>query len=253
MMWRMNRQRLAGWIAAMTIGCSGCTPSNPVGEPRGPTQTAVDGSRSTGACDFDLLDTKAEAVFYVLGLLNDYNGRSVVEGGEEVEYLFCDEAPLVDEFKAALARLTREQGLRAPTTAQRGDCVTFFSSPELAARLNSCYLYDFADGQSVSSPSGVGRRRVSSGSLNFSLFFRDGEVDRARAHAYLAGAWRRWGHDGRFRFANSREKAEGTAMLLRRLGCSSVAVTHTVGTIPGAWTVSFTPTAEVSRWLDPQP
>ncbi len=247
---RMTCRGLASLIAASTFVSAGCDRPSPSEEPPPGIFVADASQRGAGECEFDLSAARAESVFYVLGMLNDYNGRDVVEGADYVEHLYCNEGPLIDEFRSALERLAKEQGLRAPVEARPQDCLTLFSSSELAARLNSCYRYEFTDDQSVGRPDGPGRRRLASGAFNFGLLYRNGGVDRVRARAYLAGAWRRWGADGQFRFANASEKAEGIAMLLSQLGCSSVSVEHTVGMIPGGWTVRFIPTAEVSSWLE---
>lgn len=246
----MTHPLLTSWLAAVVIGLAGCSRDGRVDDKRAAADLADAPLQSSGNCDFDLTDAKAETVFYVLGTLNDYTGRAVVEGGDEVEHFYCNEGALIGEFRAALQRLSNEQGLSAyPEESHPQECFTFFKSQELAPLLNSCYRYEFKDDRWVSPANGRGRRRLAAGRFNFGLFYRDGGIDRVRARAYLSGAWRRWGRDRQFQFANSSEKAEGIAMLLSQLGCSAVSVEHTVGLIPGGWTVKFTPTPEVSGWL----
>ena len=204
---------------------------------------------SEGRCDFDLSGSRASTVFYVLGVLDDYNGRGIVEGGEIVERFSCREGSLPDEMRALMSRLSAEQGVPAPTDTVVQDCVIAFQSTALTARLNSCYRYELTDDMTVSSPDGPGTRRITSGTFNVGLLYGSGGVDRVRASAYLEGAWRRWGRDGAFTFTNSGHKAEGIAFLLGQLGCSQVVVHHSVGTIPQGYQVTFTPTDEVAGWL----
>ena len=45
-------------------------------------QTHTPAPSSNGSCDFDLTGDKADNVFFVLGLLNEYNGRVIVEDGD---------------------------------------------------------------------------------------------------------------------------------------------------------------------------
>lgn len=206
--------------------------------------------RGDGHCDFDLSADKAVTVFRVLGFLEEYNGRAIMEDGEGVERLFCDERHLADEFRAALERLSAEQGLAAPTQSTEQECLTFFASATLTPRLDSCYRFELTDGITAVAPHGRGRRRVTTGRFNFDLLYGNGGVDRLRARAYLQGAWRRWGRAGAFTFANSSHKAEGIAFLLGQLGCTEVVIHHSVGTIPQGYRVTFTPTDEVAGWLE---
>jgi hypothetical protein len=228
--------------------CSGCQQPAPIPE-AAPARGARVLSRGDGACDFDLSGTKAETVFYVLGVLNDYNGRFIVDRGDHVEQLYCNEQALADEFGGRLERLSVEQGLAMAERQQRQECLTGFRSAEIARRVDSCYQYELTDGMSVAAPNGPGRRHATTGTFNFGLLYGQPGPDRVRALAYLAGAWRRFGNDGAFRFANSSHKAEGIAHLLSALGCTDVSVEHTVGLIPGGWSVKFTPTTEVARRL----
>lgn len=200
--------------AVFVAGCTTTTSERPPGTERS-EPPAVDG---TGACDFDLAGPKAEAVFYTLGFLEEYNGRQIVERGDTVERLYCSEADLAVEFRAVLTRLSAEQSLPAPKQSGAQECVTIFSSPELAARLNSCYQYELNDRMTARAADGRGRQRVANGTFNFGLIHLAGDVDHARARAYLTGAWRRWGRDGSFMFANAGAKAEGVALLLSSLG-----------------------------------
>jgi hypothetical protein len=205
--------------------------------------------RSDGRCEFDLSADKAAAVFRVLGFLDEYNGRAITEGGDSVERLYCNEGPVVDEFRNALARLSSEQGLPVSTESVVQDCLRVFQSTALTARVDSCYRYELTDEMTMPAPHGPGRRRIGHGTFNFGLFYENGGVDRVRARAYLEGAWRRWGRDGAFTFTNSSHKAEGIAFLLGQLGCTGIVVHHSVGTIPQGYQVTFTPSDDVAGWL----
>lgn len=242
--------RAATVAAALTLGIALASCGRDAPAPRDDADLASrPPARGEGRCDFDLSGSRAPTVFYVLGVLDDYNGRGIVEGGEVVERFSCREGSLPDEMRALTSRLSAEQGVPAPTDSVVQDCVIAFQSTALTARLDSCYRYELTDDMTVSAPDGRGRRRIASGTFNFGLLYGSGGVDRVRARAYLEGAWRRWGRDGAFTFTNSGHKAEGIAFLLGQLGCTEVVVHHSVGTIPQGYQVTFTPTDEVAGWL----
>ena len=247
--------RLAPAVMAVLL-LTGCHDAAPPPDIRA-ALTADPPAPGTGACEFDLSESKVEAVFYVLGMLDDYNGRGIVDDGDHVERFYCEELAVAEEFRAALVRVEQDQQLAPALQGREQECLTSFRSKETAGRLNSCYQYDFTNQMTVPAPEGTGRRRVTSGRFNFGLLYdqtatsgsRYERVDRRRALAYLAGAWRRYGREGRFGFANAPHKAEGIAQVLVALGCTDVSVEYTVGAIPGHWRVTFTPTEEVARRL----
>ena len=217
---------------------------------------------SDGSCIFDLTGNKADTVFFVLGMLNEYNGRSLMEESDLVEGFYCNEAGKSQLFRRYIGKLAQEQSLNPAVreeTIQK--CLVSYYSQPIADRLNSCYRYAMTDQVLAQARDGTYRRTANPSLLGAELFARGGGgvVSRAglfdeaffrrRALAYLAGAWARYGHGNDFVFANARDKATLVSGLLMNLGCQNIRIESTVGTIPQANYVHFEPTGEVMEWL----
>jgi hypothetical protein len=217
---------------------------------------------SDGSCAFDLAGDKADTVFFVLGMLNEYNGRSLMEDGDRVETFYCNEAGKAQLFRRYIGKLAQEQDLD-PTVREETiqKCLVVYYSRPIADRLNSCYRYKMTDQVMAHAPDGTYRRTANPSFAGAGLFARgsgrvvsknglsDEAYFRRRALAYLAGAWARYGRGGDFVFANAREKATLVSGLLLNLGCNNIRIEATVGTIPQANFVHFEPTGEVMEWI----
>ena len=70
--------RLAPAVMAVLL-LTGCHDAAPPPDIRA-ALTADPPAPGTGACEFDLSESKVEAVFYVLGMLDDYNGGKIGPG-----------------------------------------------------------------------------------------------------------------------------------------------------------------------------
>ncbi len=64
----------------------------------------------------DLSNGRGVTVFFVLGFLDEYIGRNIVEGDDLVERLYCNETAEVSVLRRQLEQLAKEQGV---TTAIR--------------------------------------------------------------------------------------------------------------------------------------
>jgi hypothetical protein len=218
---------------------------------------------SDGACRFDLTGDKEVTVFFVLGYLDEYLGRVVVEEDDTIERTFKNQD--VDGFRRQLDKLAAQQRVGLPIreeTADNGGIV--FRSRPIADRINSCYRYRLTYAEQVQARDGSYRRVARAAALDTQLFSRhdveggrsegraglpEGVFCRRRALAYVAGAWAR-GHQGdALEFANSKDKAELIAHLLVNLGCKPVRIETTYGYVPSHNTVRFTATDEVREWL----
>jgi len=218
---------------------------------------------SAGSCNFDLAGDKGDNVFFVLGLLNEYNGRYITEDGDQIEGFYCNEATTARLFRRSIGALAQNQGLDPiikEATAQ--ECLVSYRSKAIADRLNSCYVYQTSAERLAQGPDGTWRRTASA-SLGRQLFSKEGSgavtekglsdeiFYRRRALAYISGAWARYGHghDKDFVFANAHDKAMLVAGLLMALGCLDIRIESTVGSTPQANIVRFQPTDEVMKWL----
>lgn len=216
---------------------------------------------SDGSCKFDLTGDKGDNVFFVLGLLNEYNGRYIMEDSDQVEGFYCNEATTARLFRRSIGALAQNQNLDPfITEATVQECLLSYHSIALADRLNSCYVYQTSAERLAQGPDGT-RRRTASASLSRQLFSKkssgamtekglsDELFYRRRALAYISGAWARYGRDKDFVFANAHDKAMLVAGLLMALGCHDIRLESTVGNLPQANIVHFQPTDEVMEWL----
>jgi hypothetical protein len=265
---RLLRAILASRFVLFGVAFFLCAPaSGACGRPS-TTQDRLLGERartpapsSTGSCNFDLTSPKDETVFFVLGGLDEYLGRAIVEDGDVVERFYCNEASTAATFRRHLAKMATEQEI-APAIREDivQQCLISFHSKAIADRVNSCYRYQTSS--DVMSPGADGfYRRTATASLKLELFMRnrsgeirgDGLPDeifyRRRALAYLAGAWMRYGRGTSFGFANAGEKATLVAQLLTHVGARNVRLETTFGQIPQGNAVHFQPTAEITQWL----
>ena len=250
---------LGGCLAVLVMATCHSFPSQAVSSTS--AQAVAESDTSSGVCAFDLSDDKEQTVFFLLGFLDEYLGRYVVEGDDRVERFYATEAAKAEVFRQYLARLANQQKLDATILEGReGSGIVFHSKP-LADGLNSCYQLPFTSGRMAPGADGT-YRRTATATLDLSLFMKTGKVTRhdqpglsdevfrrSRALAYVAGAWMRYGRVPDFAFANSRHKAELIAQLLVNLGCVKVSVEEIFGFVPHATYVHFRPTDEVKEWL----
>jgi hypothetical protein len=217
---------------------------------------------SSGVCDFKLEGGAADTVFFVLGMLEEYQGRPIVEDDDLVEAFYCDESSVVPVFRAAITKLAIEQKLdpsiRVVTTQE---CVVSYHSKEISAGLNSCYRYQVSNERLTRAPDGT-YRRTATPTLGLQVFATNGTntalpgslsdqaVHRNRALAYVAGAWARYGRGSEFVFANAAGKVKLVAELLSYLGCQNVRLESDMGFIPQTNVLKFEPTAEVRERLE---
>lgn len=198
----------------------------------------------------DLRNGHGVTVFFILGFLDEYLGRRVIEGDDLVEGLYCNEASKADVLMRQLDRLAREQDL--PVAVRRDTaqgCLTLVRSSVVADALNAMYRDRDTPPieQSWTTDSSGRRRRLTTLRVDERLF-RD--VDRELKLAYVAGAYARFGSGGTLRLANSQHKVAVLAALLKELGCSGVHTESTRGFVPQANTIFFEPSTELRHWLD---
>jgi hypothetical protein len=224
---------------------------------RAPAETPA--LSSTGSCQFDLRGDKVETVFFLLGLLNEYSGRHILDD-DHIERFYCNESQTAALFRRYLRKLAQEQSLDSGSIREEIEqgCLMSFRSCPIAERLNSCYRRATAGGAARGTDGTY--HRIWRASLGLTLFTRSGRVEtkpgvgrvdenfyRRRALAYVSGAWVRWGRNGDFVFANAQDKVHLIAELLSWLGCTKVRIESDVGFIPRTNWVHFQPSAEVMR------
>jgi hypothetical protein len=246
-------------LAMATAACA--QQEQPAGIPLLGARLRTKPPSSDGSCRFDLTGTREETAFFVLGVLDEYLGRHIVEDDDLVEGLYAGDSKVGDVLRRQLQKLASEQGLDPAIREERDESgrILFRSKP-IADRINSCYRYQMTNGSATQGRNGD-YVRMAQASLRMDLFMtgRGGTVrgeglpdeifHRRRALAYLAGAWTRYRRGEDFVFANSKDKATLVAQLLTSLGCHRVSLESTFGYVPGSNTVRFVPTGEVREWL----
>jgi len=254
----VRRGLIALFVLSATIGCRQPRESEGLLGARAHTPAPS----GTGSCDFDLAGDKADTVFFILGLLEEYNGRGIVEDSDRVEGFYCNETNTARLFRRYLGKLAQEQGLNPAVREETvQECLVSYYSKPIADRLNSCYRYEMTDQPLAQAADGTYRRTANPSLLATGLFTRgsvsvitekglsDEAFFRRRALAYLAGAWARYGRGNDFVFANAHDKATLVEGLLSDLGCSRISLESTYGVAPQANIVRFQPTDEVTEWL----
>lgn len=191
----------------------------------------------------DVLGHRGVTVYWVLGFVDEYLGRSIVDGHDLVIRLYCNEQDKAPTVRAMLHRLLREQRLPDDLDESAEQCLLAFRSPELARAIDSLYTRR----QALGSFARMGAARGEVVDLfvtadMFDLVGRDAKL------AYLAGAFYRHQREGAFLFANAAHKADLVADLLRGMGAGRVE-RETLPGRPNGNFVRFTPTPELTAWL----
>lgn len=206
-----------------------------------------------GARPLDLTDSRGARVFFVLGMLDEYTGRHVVEGDDRVEGFYCNETAQVPGFVHHLEEVAREQRLdtRIRLETLQG-CITVVRSAALADTLNA--LYQKRDAPRIDQSWTIdssGRRRRNETLWAGPELLRG--MPRDLKLAYVAGAYARYGTGDSMRFANAQRKVALLVALLNELGCANVRTESTQGFIPQTNTIHFEPTPEVRAWFERPP
>jgi hypothetical protein len=229
--WPRGRAGLAILACTIALSCHRALPSRPL----------------------DLADGHGARVFFVLGTLDEYTGRHVVEGDDRVEGFYCNESAKVPAFVHQLEQLAREQQLNASIRLEpRQDCLTVVRSAALADALNA--LYQKRDAPRIEHSWTIdasGRKRRNETLWAGPELFRG--VTRELKLAYVAGAYARYGQGEVLRFANARQKVALLVALLNELGCSNVRTESTQGFIPQTNTIHFDGCPDVRQSIDRPP
>ncbi len=200
---------------------------------------------------FDLQAGKRSlSAFFVLGFLDEYLGRHLVEGSDRLDRFSCDDTTTAEMFEAALRKLAADQRLEPrlerKTVGAGEQCRVVFHSPTLAAGINSLYTYELTSGHQSLGEDGRYHRTAA-------LRVTDGMIrpyGREAKLAFLAGAFARRSQEGEFFLVNANHKAEIIGRFLTELGASDVWLRSTAGLIPRVTLVSFVPTPEITEWLE---
>lgn len=191
------------------------------------------GVNTSNAHNYDLSGSKGKNLFFVLGFLDEYQGRRINESSDQVERFYLGGHLEAYVILAYLNKIAHEQGISAEIAIdRRQEVLLSFHSKELTKLINSFY---------ESSPN------------SFFPYWHFKGRDRSLKLAYLAGAYFRYGRDSSFGFANAYQKAELVARLLSDVGCEFSEIHSSEGTIPVSNVVNFKPTEGLVEWFQTYP
>lgn len=184
--------------------------------------------------------------FVVLGMLNEYMGRQIIEGGSTVERFFVDERPLANIFAKYLA--SYGQGLGADlggiSVVHANTGHAYVESTEMNTRVNALYRFEFEPDRFMTTPDGRKHRyaNVALGIEDFpakrSMLYTSATMD--SRFSYLYGVLLRFGQDGMIvQMANASPKIELIERLLEEVGVEWVEHRYTVGGAPTCNRVAF--------------
>jgi hypothetical protein len=187
------------------------------------------------------------AIFAVLGFLNEYAGRRVVQDGDLVESFYANETSQAKRFKQYLKRLIDEYHLDTTLRSEIVEQCIFFHSLELTRLIDAYYLEHgltgtIPDGTSAYTE-GAGFFRNHAGHISAAVFPAE---DREARLSYLVGAHERYGEQNSFRFANAFHKVQLVQQLLYDVGCPKVVIVYpNPDRIPAIYRIAFEPTSEL--------
>jgi hypothetical protein len=184
-------------------------------------------------------------LYFVLGCLDEYGGRSIVEDSEKVEHFYASERKVADIFQSYLIALAGEHELDhlLEVRIEESGAIDFYSRA-LTALIDSRYTFDLSTSGYVTEGS---EPRRADAYIAREVFEPD---DRRARLSFLSGAYVRFGEGSLFRFANARHKAELVRGLLVELECGHVEVIHAnPGYVPAVFEVRFEPFQELDAWL----
>ncbi len=191
----------------------------------------------------DVSNDRIRTIFWLLGLIDEYNGRQVASSTDDrVEGFYCDETELARLFRRVLSRLAREQGFRDDVSERvHQECLTEFQSLEMRVALDSFYVDRRTTGMFANENEIIALRAT------YDMF--DG-MGRDAKLAYLSGAYQRYGSGSAFVFANAEHKADLIARLLTDVGATDVRRATARDSIPNGNWVHFRASSELMAELE---
>jgi len=191
-----------------------------------------------------------DSAFVILGFLDEYRGRDIVQNGDIIEQFHFSQMEVVDAFEEHLHRLVSEHNLT--TTVQRmmdANGFIYIISREITDLINTFYGSDFTYEHSILYPDTGTRRRYTIRQISYSIF---SPIDTMHLNpeydarfSYLLGVYQRYGRDRTITFGNATHKAEIVTRLLQELQCPYVAWKMRQDCVPFLHEIEFEPTAEL--------
>lgn len=191
--------------------------------------------------------------FVLLGMLDEYGGRRIIEGTDVVEGFYASESDVVTHFTFFLDQLIKESGLKASYVVKTIDSgAAYIQSAYLAEMVQSWYTYEFGESTFRDLDGRVYRTTYSEIDMSYfpqtnsPKFFPDIVDSR---FSYLYGLNIRYGHNGGFRFANAYSKVKVAIQLLEDLECDWIQWHWSLKGAPTIHSLTFGPSPSLKRLL----
>jgi hypothetical protein len=192
-----------------------------------------------------------DTMYFVLGMLDEYNGRKIYDGKDLVDSFYLNERKQADAARHYLEQLAAEIKLETEIVSEETDSRINYYSAELAEAINAQYLDVTEFGYTGDDPP----KTVYIAKISMDVLLPEGEEAKV---AYLAGAYFRFfypdcpntSRDGCFFFAGSTHKVELVLQLLEEFKCIDIDSVTTTDMYPDSTSIWFTPSPELEKAFD---
>ena len=197
-----------------------------------------------------------EPQWVVLGMLNEYLGRSAIDGGDTVERFFVDERPLADLFAKYLTLYANSIGVDpsgiSVVRVETGH--SYVTSAAMNARVNALYRFNYELDRLMTMPDGKKLRfmQVALDIEDFpkrtSMLYQALEMN--PRFSYLYGVFLRFGLDGLVvKMANASRKIELIKRVLEEVDVEWVEHRYWLGGAPTVSRIAFGADERLSKFL----
>jgi hypothetical protein len=184
--------------------------------------------------------------YVALGFLDEYGGRGIAEGDEQVESFYPNERAQAEHFMSVLEDVIREKNIVTNIRQEvRPQGHISVISRELTGWLNSLYRPGFDDDRTFTGVDGQSRRstiahvRTEMFPALTSREYKPEEVD--CRFSFLLGCHLRYGRNNAFAMFNASHKVELLIEFLEQLGASWIRWSWTTKGAPRNHLIEFAP------------
>lgn len=192
--------------------------------------------------------------YVILGMLDEYLGRQILEGSPYVEGFYSNEADVIEHFLYWLDQLNVEHDLSDSYEIQGApNSNRAVHSPALAPLIDSWYPHHFGDRTFTDQDGKV--HRLTDSEVDLTFFpgkkpignFKSEEVD--PRYSYLYGAYIRYGQNSTITLANARSKVRVILQLLEDVECDWIEHRWSLKGAPTMHRIRFGPAPSLARLL----
>lgn len=191
-----------------------------------------------------------DALYVILGFIDEYQGHRYEPNGELIECFYPAEDELAGSFREWLFVLAENRGIPVSIRSEtRGSGHIDISCPELAFLISESYRVRKRSPYCGMDHQDEPRLPVEV----YELYVSKEDFAHASMRekvSFLVGAYARFGRDNTYVFANAEHKVRLTMSLLEEVGCTNVSLsTNPDDSVPRVFTISFAPSARFAAGL----